>query len=132
MLVVTLASAKHRALIVTGIVITIGSCGPAWASFGVNHLDVGGHYAGILMGMSNAVASTPGFIVPLLTGYIVQDPTVSVRDRSASPCFECHFVDQKRVEHAVHHLDLGLRARSDVLRLVRVGRTAAVGVGDHR
>ncbi|CAM4784274.1 unnamed protein product [Rotaria magnacalcarata] len=33
--------------------IVIGACGPAWASFGVNHLDIGGHYAAVLTGMLN-------------------------------------------------------------------------------
>ncbi|CAF5130889.1 unnamed protein product, partial [Rotaria magnacalcarata] len=73
-LAVTLLDAKNRALIMIGIIIVIGACGPAWASFGVNHLDVGGHYAAVLMGISNCIGSTPGFIVPIITGYIVQNP----------------------------------------------------------
>lgn len=76
LLVVTLLDKKHRALIIICIIIAIGSCGPAWASFGVNHLDIGAHYAGILMGLSNCIGSTPGFLVPILTGYIVEDTTV--------------------------------------------------------
>ncbi|CAF3309274.1 unnamed protein product [Rotaria socialis] len=73
-LAVTLLDAKHRALIMIGIIVVIGTCGPAWASFGVNHLDIGGHYAAVLMGISNCIGSTPGFIVPVITGYIVQNP----------------------------------------------------------
>ncbi len=77
LLIATLLDANHRALIILCIIIAIGSCGPAWASFGVNHLDIGGHYAGILMGLSNCIGSTPGFLVPILTGYIVEDTNVS-------------------------------------------------------
>ncbi|CAF1558772.1 unnamed protein product [Rotaria sp. Silwood1] len=73
LLLVTLLQAKHRALIITGIVIATAGCGPAWASFGVNHLDIGAHYAGILMGLSNSFGSVPGILVPTITGYIVSD-----------------------------------------------------------
>lgn len=80
--VATLLSSNHRALIIASIVIAIGSCGPAWASFGVNHLDIGAHYAGILMGLSNCLGSTPGFLVPVLTGYIVENTSVRARLRA--------------------------------------------------
>ncbi len=76
LLFVTILDVNHRALIIIGIIIAVGSCGPAWASFGVNHLDIGAHYAGILMGISNCVGSIPGFMAPILTGYIVENPQV--------------------------------------------------------
>lgn len=78
LLVATLLDSRHRALIIVCIIVAIGSCGPAWASFGVNHLDIGAHYAGILMGLSNCIGSTPGFLAPLLTGYIVEHTNVSL------------------------------------------------------
>jgi hypothetical protein len=77
LLIATLLNTNHRILIIISIIIAIGSCGPAWASFGVNHLDIGAHYAGILMGLSNCVGSIPGFLVPILTGYIVENTNVS-------------------------------------------------------
>ncbi|CAF1098214.1 unnamed protein product [Adineta ricciae] len=73
LLMVTLLDAHHRALIIIGVIIATSSCGPAWASFGVNHLDIGAYYAGILMGVSNCLGSIPGFLVPILTGYIVEN-----------------------------------------------------------
>lgn len=73
----TLLSASHRFLIVICVTIAIGSCGLAWASFGVNHLDIGAHFAGILMGLSNCIGSMPGIIAPTLTGYIVDNPNVN-------------------------------------------------------
>ncbi|MDO8433375.1 MAG: ACS family MFS transporter [Candidatus Binatus sp.] len=42
------------------------------AAFGVNHLDVAPTYAGILMGISNTVATIPGIIGVAATGLIVQ------------------------------------------------------------
>ena len=40
--------------------------------FGVNHLDVGARYAGILMGLSNTFATVPGIVGVAATGFIVQ------------------------------------------------------------
>jgi hypothetical protein len=77
LLIATLSGPDNRALIVICIIIAIASCGPAWASFGVNHLDIGAQFAGILMGLSNCVGSTPGFLVPILTGYVVENTDVS-------------------------------------------------------
>jgi ACS family sodium-dependent inorganic phosphate cotransporter-like MFS transporter 5 len=76
LLLVTLLNTNQRTLIIISIIVAIGSCGPAWASFGVNHLDIGAQYAGILMGLSNCVASMPGFLVPILTGYVVENTHV--------------------------------------------------------
>jgi len=76
LLCVTLLSANQRILIIICIIIAIGSCGLAWASFGVNHLDIGAHFAGVLMGLSNCVGSIPGIVAPILTGYIVENPYV--------------------------------------------------------
>ncbi len=42
------------------------------AAFGVNHLDVAPTYAGILMGISNTVATIPGIIGVAAAGLIVQ------------------------------------------------------------
>ncbi len=42
------------------------------AAFGVNHLDVAPTYAGILMGISNTVATIPGIIGVAAAGMIVQ------------------------------------------------------------
>ncbi|CAF2051147.1 unnamed protein product [Rotaria magnacalcarata] len=73
-LMIILLNVKSRGLIVMGITIMATSCGPAWANFGVNHLDIGGHYAGVLMSISNSIGSTPGFLAPMITGYIVENP----------------------------------------------------------
>lgn len=50
----------------------VGGGGFAFSGFFVNHLDIAPPFAGILMGISNAVATLPGIISPLLTGVIVQ------------------------------------------------------------
>jgi len=42
------------------------------AAFGVNHLDVGPRYAGVLMGISNTVATIPGIVGVAAAGFILQ------------------------------------------------------------
>jgi hypothetical protein len=42
------------------------------AGWGVNHLDIGPRYAGVLMGITNTVATIPGFVAPEVTGILVQ------------------------------------------------------------
>jgi ACS family sodium-dependent inorganic phosphate cotransporter len=41
------------------------------AGFGVNHLDIGPKYAGILMGITNTAATIPGILGPIAVGYIL-------------------------------------------------------------
>ena len=43
----------------------------ALAGFGVNHLDIGPRYAGILLGFSNTAGTIPGIVGVTLTGYLL-------------------------------------------------------------
>lgn len=52
--------------------LAVGGGGFAFSGFFVNHLDIAPPFAGILIGLSNTVATVPGIISPLLTGVIVQ------------------------------------------------------------
>ncbi|XP_032230700.2 sialin [Nematostella vectensis] len=52
--------------------VAVGVGGLAFSGFFVNHLDIAPQFAGILLGISNTVATIPGIFSPLLTGYIVQ------------------------------------------------------------
>lgn len=53
--------------------VTVSACCGAMslAAFGVNHLDIGPSYAGILMGISNTAATIPGIIGVATTGFIL-------------------------------------------------------------
>lgn len=55
--------------------ITVSACanGISSSAFGVNHLDVAPTYAGILMGISNTIATIPGIIGVAAAGLIVQE-----------------------------------------------------------
>ncbi|MCS6926455.1 MAG: ACS family MFS transporter [Candidatus Binatia bacterium] len=50
---------------------TLGLGSFALAGFGVNHLDIGPRYAGILLGFSNTAGTIPGIIGVTLTGLIL-------------------------------------------------------------
>ncbi|KAJ9573906.1 hypothetical protein L9F63_008705 [Diploptera punctata] len=62
---------------VAGLSVAVGLGGFALSGFFVNHLDLAPIHAPVLMGISNTVATLPGIISPLLTGYLVQDKTAS-------------------------------------------------------
>ncbi|XP_076751180.1 major facilitator superfamily transporter 9 [Xylocopa sonorina] len=59
--------------VVICITIAVGLGGFAWSGFGVNHLDIAPMHASVLMGMGNTVATLPGVVSPIITGYIVQN-----------------------------------------------------------
>jgi ACS family sodium-dependent inorganic phosphate cotransporter len=42
------------------------------AGYGVNHLDIGPRYAGILLGFSNTAGTIPGIVGVALTGWILE------------------------------------------------------------
>eukprot|EP01119_Soliformovum_irregulare_P021509 TRINITY_DN7174_c0_g2_i2.p1 TRINITY_DN7174_c0_g2~~TRINITY_DN7174_c0_g2_i2.p1 ORF type:complete len:390 (-),score=81.92 TRINITY_DN7174_c0_g2_i2:104-1273(-) len=51
----------------------VGTIGFSGAGYGVNHLDIGPRYAGILMGITNTAATIPGIVTPSLAGIILKD-----------------------------------------------------------
>jgi len=57
-----------RILIVSAVIIAVGFCGLATSGFGANHLDMAPMYAGTLMGLSNTLATIPGFLGPQVVG----------------------------------------------------------------
>ncbi|XP_017880754.1 vesicular glutamate transporter 2.2 [Ceratina calcarata] len=59
--------------VVICITIAVGLGGFAWSGFGVNHLDIAPKHASVLMGIGNTIATLPGIVSPILTGYIVQN-----------------------------------------------------------
>lgn len=63
--------------IVICLMLAVGFGGMTWASFGVNHLDIGAGYANVLMAISNTFATIPGIISPILTGHIIVNKTKS-------------------------------------------------------
>ncbi len=62
-------SAPQAVLLAT---VSLGATALGTGGWGVNHLDVAPRYAGILMGISNTLATLPGIVGVAATGFIVQ------------------------------------------------------------
>jgi ACS family sodium-dependent inorganic phosphate cotransporter len=67
-----LPTASSANIAVALLTISASANGISQSAFGVNHLDVGPSYAGVLMGISNTVATIPGIVGVALAGIIVQ------------------------------------------------------------
>jgi MFS transporter, ACS family, solute carrier family 17 (sodium-dependent inorganic phosphate cotransporter), other len=65
-------AASSPAMAVTLLALAASANGISSAAFGVNHLDVAPTYGGILMGISNTIATLPGIIGVAAAGLIVQ------------------------------------------------------------
>ena len=61
---------SNRILIVSAVVLAVGFSALAWSGFGANHLDLAPVYAGTLMGLTNTLATIPGFLGPQVVGVL--------------------------------------------------------------
>ena len=53
--------------------VAVGFFGFAFSGFMVNPLDIAPKYAGVIIGISNAISTTPGFLGPTIVGIITKD-----------------------------------------------------------
>ena len=53
--------------------LAIGIQGLNGSSYTVNHLDIAPRFAGILMGISNAIGTIPGIIAPYVVGLLTDN-----------------------------------------------------------
>jgi ACS family sodium-dependent inorganic phosphate cotransporter len=67
-----LAHADSPALTVLCITLGLGSLACFSSGMGINHLDIGPKYAGVLVGLTNTAATIPGILAPMITGFIVK------------------------------------------------------------
>ena len=67
-----LAHTDSQALTILYITLGLGSLACFSSGMGVNHLDIGPKYAGVLVGLTNTAASIPGILAPMITGFIVK------------------------------------------------------------
>lgn len=50
------------------VIVAVGTSGLAMSGYGVNHLDLSPGHAGTLMGLTNCLATIPGFVGPQIVG----------------------------------------------------------------
>ena len=67
-----LAHTDSQALTILYITLGLGSLACFSSGMGINHLDIGPKYAGVLVGLTNTAASIPGILAPMITGFIVK------------------------------------------------------------
>ena len=149
---------------ITCLTIAVGFGGFAWAGFrwvahvtfekalftnsnsnSVNQLDIAPQYASIIMGISNTVATVPGIISPLITGYIVQNKvithnkiksvhenapfftTLNRSDGFLTILVSCFPLDGRGMAFGVHDKLDDLSVRRRLFRVHRKRETAMVG-----
>ncbi|PFX21136.1 Vesicular glutamate transporter 1 [Stylophora pistillata] len=66
---------QQRRTSVIFLVLGVGFSGLNAIGYAVNHLDIAPPFAGVLMGLTNTFASTPGFISPQITGFVTSNKT---------------------------------------------------------
>lgn len=71
--IVATSYTHKRHLCVVFLILGVGFSGLNAIGYAVNHLDIAPKYAGVLMGLTNTFASTPGFISPLITGFVTKN-----------------------------------------------------------
>ncbi|XP_065897702.1 sialin-like isoform X2 [Dysidea avara] len=75
--------------------LSVGLSGFSVAGFNINLLDIAPQYAGILMGISNTVATIPGFVGPQVAKFIAKEPNIETCDDS---CNNPTIIDMYRQE----------------------------------
>ncbi|CAB4024374.1 sialin isoform X2 [Paramuricea clavata] len=55
----------------------VGMGGFVWSGFSVNMIDIAPRYAGLLMGISNCIATLPGIVGPPIAGALTPNETVA-------------------------------------------------------
>jgi len=75
----------QTALAVTLLTIAVSVSGCVFCGYFVNHMDIAPQYAGTLMGISNGIAASSGFIAPYVASVLTTDVSLS-RDFSKHDC----------------------------------------------
>ena len=61
-----------KTLVVALICICVGCNGFSFISINCNHIDIAPNFAGTLMGITNCVANTAGFLAPMAVAKIIE------------------------------------------------------------
>ena len=67
----------QTALAVSLLTVAVSTSGCVFSGYLVNHMDIAPQYAGTLMGISNAIGASSGFIAPYLASVLTTDVSLS-------------------------------------------------------
>ena len=70
-------TSQHTAVI--GLTFGVGMTGLVWSGLGVNMIEIAPRYAGLLMGISNCIATLPGIVGPLIAGALTPNEVGSIQ-----------------------------------------------------
>ncbi|ESO83132.1 hypothetical protein LOTGIDRAFT_133858 [Lottia gigantea] len=70
-------SGCDHTLAVVLLIFAVGTGGFSMAGYQVNHLDIAPRFAGSLMGITNMIATIPGFLAPLVVGILTDHQETS-------------------------------------------------------
>jgi len=59
--------------VITLLTLSVGLSGICMAGSSVNHLDIAPVHSGILLGVTNTIATIPGFVSPQLAKFIAKE-----------------------------------------------------------
>ncbi|KAK3802944.1 hypothetical protein RRG08_051700 [Elysia crispata] len=71
-LLVGVVGCNHVTAVLT-LTLCVGTSGFAGAGYSVNHLDISPRFCGILLAITNAFGTIPGFVSPLLVGFLTNN-----------------------------------------------------------
>ncbi|GFS24706.1 vesicular glutamate transporter 2 [Elysia marginata] len=71
-LLVGVVGCNHVTAVLT-LTLCVGMGGFAATGYGVNHLDISPRFCGILLAITNGFGTIPGFLSPLLVGYLTNN-----------------------------------------------------------
>ncbi|XP_070554720.1 sialin-like [Ptychodera flava] len=79
----------NEALAISLIVISASFSGCSVSGFKVNHVEIAPRFGGILFGITNTVASIPGFVSPYVVGVLTEDesPALLNQDKTLQPLY---------------------------------------------
>lgn len=68
---------RNSSIAVAYLTLAVGFSGIASSSLAIIMLDIAPRYSGIIMGISNCIATVPGIVSPILTGVITREKTLN-------------------------------------------------------
>ena len=57
--------------------VSMCACGACYSGYSCSHMDLAPRYAGTLLGITNTIASIPGFVSPVIAGALTENNVLS-------------------------------------------------------
>lgn len=120
---------KDPVSIIVCITLSVGLGAFSVSGYLPNPLDIAPQFASIIIGISNTIATIPGLVSPVLTGYIVQTPVNNYLFYFLFQLFlnQNDFLERKRISNSFLHCKWNLFDRNIFLRNLCQRKTSSLG-----